>query len=396
MNAAALATYKSEITIELSDILEWWMTYMVDHENGGFYGKVDDGNLATPTAAKGLVLNSRILYTFSSAYLLNPKNEYLTIANRAFDYLTTYFLDEESGGFYWSVDFNGHRLDSKKQVYGQAFVIYALAEYIKITQNEKALVLAKNTFELLEQHSFDPIHTGYIEAFTRDWKVMKDLRLSDKDQNEKKSMNTHLHVVEAYSNLYSVWQNDKLKLTIRRLLSNFKDHIIDKEHHHLQLFFTETWDVKSTLVSFGHDIEAAWLLQESATIIADEKEIRTFKHIALQLTNAALKGLDKSGGLWNEFDYKTAHWSKEMHWWPQAEAMVGFLNAWQINGDQKFLFQSFASWSFIKNYLKSKNGEWHWGIHSDYTLMQGEDKAGFWKCPYHNGRACIEMIKRLK
>lgn len=396
MNSAALATYKSEVTNELSDTLKWWMTYMVDRENGGFYGKVNDDNLATPTAPKGLVLNSRILYTFSSAYLLNRKDEYLAIANSAFDYLTTYFLDEQNGGFYWSVDFNGQQLDSKKQIYGQAFVIYALAEYIKISQNEKALALAKNTFELLEQHSFDPIHTGYIEALTRDWKIIEDLRLSDKDQNEKKSMNTHLHVIEAYTNLYSIWQNDKLKLAIKGLLSNFKDHIIDKNSYHLQLFFTETWDVKSTLVSFGHDIEAAWLLQESATIIADEKEIKAFKQIALQLSKAALKGLDESDGLWHEFDYKTAQWSKEMHWWPQAEAMVGFLNAWQISGDQKFLFQSFKSWSFIKKHIKSEKGEWHWGIHSDYTLMQGEDKAGFWKCPYHNGRACMEIIKRLK
>ncbi|TKC55953.1 N-acyl-D-glucosamine 2-epimerase [Pedobacter hiemivivus] len=396
MNSTVLSTYKSEVTNELSAILKWWMTYTVDHENGGFYGKVDDDNLAAPTAPKGLVLNSRILYTFSSAYLLNRKEEYLAIANRAFDYLTAYFLDEENGGFYWSVDFNGHRLDDKKQVYGQAFIIYALAEYIKITPNERALVLAKNTFELLEQHSFDPINTGYVEALTKDWKAIEDFRLSDKDQNEKKSMNTHLHVIEAYANLYSVWKNEKLKLAIKSLLSNFKYHIIDKEHYHLQLFFTETWDVKSTLVSFGHDIEASWLLQEAATLIADEMEIKAFKHIALQLSNAALKGLDKSDGLLHEFDYKTAQWSKEMHWWPQAEAMVGFLNAWQINGDQKFLLQSFKSWSFIKNYLKSKNGEWHWGIYSDYTLMQGEDKAGFWKCPYHNGRACIEIIKRLK
>lgn len=395
MDTAALATYKAELSAELSDILNWWMTYTIDPENGGFYGKVNHDNLPDNKAVKGLVLNARILYTFSSAYLLTGKNEYLTIAHRAFNYLTTYFLDEEYGGFYWSVDFQGNRLEGKKQVYGQVFVIYALAEYIKITGNEKALISARNTFKLLEQYSFDPINTGYTEALGRDWKELEDLRLSDKDQNEKKSMNTHLHVIEAYTNLYAVWPDDQLKLAVKRLLSNFKNNIMDQYSGHLHLFFSETWTVKSTLFSFGHDIEAAWLLQESAAITGEEEEIETFKNIAVQLSEAALQGLAKNDGLWHELNYKTGRWLKEFHWWPQAEAMVGFFNAWQNTGDDKFLVQSIRSWSFVKNQFKSEKGEWCWGIHEDGTLMREEDKAGFWKCPYHNGRACIEIIKRL-
>jgi mannobiose 2-epimerase len=396
MNLALLATFAKEVETELDELLQWWMTYTVDEENGGFYGKIDTDNVSTPQAPKGLVLNTRILYTFSSAYQLTKKADYLSIANRSFDYLNKYFLDTKNGGFYWSVDYTGALLDGKKQIYGQAFAMYALAEYYKITANTKALALAKGTFALMEKYSFDPVYFGYLEAFSIDWKLKEDLRLSDKDQNEQKSMNTHLHVVEAYANLYTVWPDETLKVAINGLLTNFKQHIIDQKTNHLHLFFTAKWEVKSTVTSFGHDIEAAWLLQEAAESIEDEAEIAAFKTIAVQLSDATEKGLAKNGGLWYEYDTATQHWIKEMHWWLQAEAMVGFFNAFQLSGDEKYLQHSLHSWEFIKNYLKDKkNGEWYWGINEDYSLLQGEDKAGFWKCPYHNGRACLEIMKRI-
>ncbi|MFD0939705.1 AGE family epimerase/isomerase [Pedobacter boryungensis] len=397
MNLPILTTFAKEVEHELHELLQWWIIYTVDEENGGFYGKIDNYNVSIPHAPKSLVLNTRILYTFSSAYLSTKESAYLSMANRAFEYLNTHFLDTKNGGFYWSVTYTGEQLDGKKQIYGQAFAIYALVEYYKITANTKALSLAQGTFALIEKYSFDPIYLGYLEAFSIEWKSQEDLRLSDKDQNEQKSMNTHLHVIEAYANLYTVWPNDTLKAAISKLLANFKQHIIDQKTHHLHLFFTANWEVKSTITSFGHDIEAAWLLQEAAESIADETEIEIVKTIALQLSEATEKGLAKNGGLWYEYDTATQHWIKEMHWWPQAEAMVGFFNAFQLNGDEKYLKHSLQSWEFIKNYLKDiKNGEWYWGINDDYSLLQGEDKAGFWKCPYHNGRACLEIMKRIK
>jgi mannobiose 2-epimerase len=389
-------TLKTECQQELDELLNWWITFSQDKKNGGFYGKIDNQNRSDVHAVKGLVLNARILYTFSSAYLINKKAAFLEIADRAYHYLTTYFFDEKNGGFYWSVAADGSRLDGKKQVYGQAFVIYALSEYYKINANSGALDLAKSTFRFLEAHSFDHINLGYIEALSEDWKPTNELRLSAKDQNEKKSMNTHLHLIEAYGNLYTVWPDEKLKKAIEQLLSNFKDHIIHPITSHLRLFFTETWEVKATEISFGHDIEAAWLLQEVAIQLNDENEISYFKALALKMAKATAKGLAKNGGLYYEFDPKSNHWTKEFHWWPQAEALVGFLNAYEISGDQLFLQQALDVWAFIKKHLKDlKNGEWFWGTNDDYTLMQGEDKAGFWKCPYHNGRACLEVIKRF-
>lgn len=395
-NLIILKNFKSEVEKELNSILSWWIKYALDKENGGFYGKINNDNCVDTKAEKGLVLNARMLFTFSSAYLQNSKIEYLKIADVAFMYLVDYFQDKENGGFYWSVDFKGKVLDHKKQIYGQAFTIYALSEYYKISQNRDVLELAKSCFLLIQKHSFDALNHGYIEAFTIDWKEITDNRLSTKDQNEKKSMNTHLHLIEAYANLFSVWPDDQLKHAIKKLLNNFKEHIIDKGTNHLHLFFTETWEVKSTVFSFGHDIEAAWLLLEAAEVINDNKEIETFKKIALEITEAAISGLNERGGLWNEFDSETVEWDKEMHWWPQAEAMVGFYNAWQLSNKEDYLSHSLKSWTFIKDHLIDyQNGEWFWGLHSDYLPMHEKEKAGFWKCPYHNSRACLEIIKRI-
>jgi mannobiose 2-epimerase len=398
----ALETLKNELQTELDSILNWWAKYARDETYDGFYGKIDNSNTVIDESPKGLVLNARILYTFSSAYLLNNRASDLAMATRAYEYLIDYFLDLKEGGFYWSVNSDGSKLADKKQVYGQAFVIYALSEYFRASGNGNALAIAKSTFVLLEKYSFDAKHMGYIEALTADWHAMEDLRLSDKDQNDKKSMNTHLHIIEAYANLYLVWPDPKLKTAVKQLLANFKEHIIDSKTHHLHLFFDEQWKVKSTAISYGHDIEAAWLLQEASESIADENEILTFKAIALQIASATQKGLASNGGLLYEYDPASAHLSNQFHWWPQAEAMVGFYNAYQINGKEKYLNYTLNCWSFIKNHIKDQqNGEWFWGVESktadvEHLVPINEDKAGFWKCPYHNGRACMELIRRIQ
>ncbi|MES1226907.1 MAG: AGE family epimerase/isomerase, partial [Bacteroidota bacterium] len=211
-----------------------------------------------------------------------------------------------------------------------------------------------------------------------------------------KTMNTHLHILEAYSNLYRILREEKLRLKIKDLLQNFSDYIIDKETSHLILFFDENWMQKSTIISYGHDIEASWLLQEAAEIINDEELIALTKQIAVKMASAAKQGIDKDGGLWYEYEPSENHLIKEKHWWPQAEAMVGFFNAWQVSGKNEYLQLSLRNWDFTKKYIIDKqSGEWIWGINEDYSAMKEQDKVGIWKCPYHNSRACIEIIKRI-
>jgi cellobiose epimerase len=392
---ALLLSFKTEVEEELQQILSWWMHNMPDTQHGGFHASIDNDNAIDISAAKGIVLNSRILWTFSAAHRFYSKPEYLQVARRAYDYIIQHFIDKEFGGVYWSVDLQGHMHDGRKQVYGQAFCIYGMVEYYKSSRDDHALQLAKDIYQYIEKYSIDKDNDGYIEAFTREWTVIDDLRLSEKDDNEKKSMNTHLHIIEAYASLYTVWPDQMLREQIAGLLNLFDRYIINKDTNHLNLFMDENWQVRSTLVSFGHDIEAAWLLLECAEIAGYKLYIEHYKELSIKLAAAATEGLDDDGGLWYEYDPVNDHWIREKHSWPQAEAMVGFFGAWQLSGSEEYLRFAAGSWHFIKTQLKDEtNGEWFWGITQSGKQM-AKEKAGFWKCPYHGVRACMEISRRV-
>jgi mannobiose 2-epimerase len=391
-----LTIFKKELQDELKNILTWWAMFTPDNVNGGFYGKIDNDNQITKEAPKGSVLNARILCSFSAAYNHRPEPGYLEMAERAYQYITDHFIDNEQGGVYWSVDYKGKPLDPKKQVYAISFTIYALSEYYRASKTEAAKQKAIDLFYLLVEKAYDPVKTGYFEAFTKDWKPIEDLRLSAKDANEKKTMNTHLHVLEGYTNLFRIWPDKALGEHISSLLNNFFDHFIGKETGHLVLFFDEDWNQKGHLVSYGHDIEATWLLLEAAEAIGDKESIKKIEEITIAMADAVITGLDTDGGLWYEYEPAEDHLVKEKHWWVQAEAMIGFFNAWQISNDEKYLNIALKNWAFIKDkILDRQNGEWFWGIDESDEVMQGEDKAGIWKCPYHNSRACLEVMGKI-
>ena len=381
---------------ELDRILAYWSTYAPDEQCGGFHGQITEENEVVASAPKGAVLNARILWTFSAAYRHQPKPELLALATRAYEYLTRHFLDREHGGVFWSVDYLGQPLDTKKQMYALAFAVYGLSEYYAASGHAPALAQAQALFRCIETHSFDSVYGGYFEALARDWTPLDDLRLSAKDANEKKTMNTHLHVLEAYTNLYRQWPDTHLRAQIQGLLEVFLAHIINPATQHLHLFLDERWTPKSTAISFGHDIEAAWLLLEAAEAIGDEDGIDRFRQVAVDMAAAAAEGLDSTGGLRYEFDPATPHWNHEKHWWVQAEALIGFLNAYHLSGEKRFYGQFLGVWAFTQQHiLDHARGEWHWGVTETLGLMTGEDKAGFWKCPYHNARACLEILGRL-
>lgn len=395
VNTAQLSRYRQETAAELQVILSWWSRFMPDEIHGGFFGSVNNDNEPDRHAPKGLVLNSRILWAFSAGYLFSGDIPYLTMASRAFHYIQSYFTDKEYGGLYWSVTATGQPADTRKQIYGLAFCIYGMSAYYKATQIPEALSFAIELFHCIEQHSPDKINNGYTEAFARDWSLSGDMRLSEKDDNESKTMNTHLHIVEAYASLYEVWKDEQLRNRINNLLWLCDRHFINKQTGHLHLFFDDNWQLKSTLQSYGHDIEAAWLLLQCAEAGGDTGLIQQFSSLAIQMTDAAAEAQDADGGLWYEYDPVKKQLIKEKHAWPQAEAMIGFFNAWQLSGHEKYLQFSLRSWQFIKEQIKDKEkGEWFWGVKEDYGVMPKE-KAGFWKCPYHSSRACIEINRRI-
>ena len=387
---------KSELTAELDSILNYWSKRTIDDQNGGFVGQIDFNDHLIANAEKGSVLNARILWTFSASYKTTKNENHKLLAERAFEFLVAYFYDTKFGGLFWSINEDKTPKDTKNQIYALAFAIYGLSEYYSISQEEKALEIAKNLYHKIQEHSYDPVNKGYFEAFTRDWQPIEDLRLSEKDANEKKTMNTHLHIIEGYANLYKVWKDDKLLADIVELLETIEKYFINTKTGHLRLFFDENWKEKPDVISYGHDIEAAWLLLQCAEISGNEKLIAKYKKHAIQIAEATKKGLDSDGGLWYEYDPEKKELIAEKHWWPQAEALIGFYNAYQLTGKEEYLDIVFKNWSFIKKHiLDKKNGEWFWGVYDDYYTIK-KDKAGFWKCPYHNGRACLELINRIK
>lgn len=390
---------KQEIHDELTrNILPFWMNRMVDEKNGGFFGQINGKNKLIANAPKGGILNARILWTFSSAALYFNNSDYLKIAERAKNYIFEQFFDAEYGGTYWMLHADGTPANTKKQIYSQAFFIYALTEYYRLSGKKKYLKKAIELFQLIEKHSFDNENNGYFEAYSRNWELLDDLRLSEKDANEKKTMNTHLHILEAYTNLYKVWRNRKLKKQLKNLIEIFLTKIINSEIHHFDLFFDENWNRKSSIISYGHDIECAWLLEEAAKELKDKDLLSQVFKETLLVTEAVSEGISTSGGLINKKNYQTGHIvDHNFEWWAQAEAMVGFFNAFQHTQNEEYALRTASFWKFIKdNIIDYKGGEWFWSVSKTGIKNTKDDKAGFWKCPYHTSRMCLEMIQRIE
>jgi len=393
----ALQVFLKELNVELTEvILPYWMTKMIDHENGGFYGRIDGRNNIHVNAAKGSVLNARILWTFSAAYNYYLDPQYLPVANRAFKYCTENFINKQNQGVYWLLDCYGKPLETKNQIYAIGFMLYGISEYFLATENDNAYIYCKQLFESIEKYSFDPQFNGYFEAFDQNWTMLEDLRLSEKDANEKKTMNTHLHILEAYTNLNRVCQNETLQQQLINLINVFIEKIIDKETFHFRLFFDTDWSSKDNEISFGHDIEGSWLLQEAAEVTGDKDLISKTRKLAVQMVDAVLmSGFDQDGGLFYEVK-PGGEMDSDKHWWPQAEAMVGLVNAFQVSQDSKYLNQALKVWHFIKEkIIDGTDNEWHFKVDKKGVPYLDEDKAGVWKCPYHNSRACLEILKRL-
>jgi mannobiose 2-epimerase len=378
-------------------ILNFWRNKAVDNISGGFFGEISNSGEVVDNADKGLVLNARILWTFSSAYQYTNNALDKDLAERAFTYLTTHFYDSTYDGYYWTVTNDGNPLDTRKQIYALAFVMYGMSEFFKISKNEEAKNRAIELFKLIEKHSFDKEQNGYFEAYNQDWGEIDDMRLSSKDMNEKKTMNTHLHVLEAYANLYTIWPDALLGKQLRNLIHIFLDKIISPDDNHLNLFFDEKWHLKSSAISYGHDIEAGWLVHESALILQDKELITKVEERVPPITDAALKGLHPTGGLLHEGDREGKHLDHEFEWWPQAEALVALVNNYEITKNERYLDIAVKISEFISKYFFDvDNGEWFYRVDLEGKPILSYPKAGMWKCPYHNGRACLELISRLK
>jgi len=376
------------------NILPFWQG-MADKENGGFYGEADFYGKVNKAADKGCILNSRILWTFSAAYRIFADETYRTYAAHARDFLSSAFMDKEYGGLYWLVDNKGRPLNTRKQFYNIAFGIYALSEYYLAANDQSSLELALSLFDVMEKYGLDPSAGGYIEARAREWNDIDDFRLSSKELNCPKSMNTNLHVLEAYTNLTRACSLERVRKALKDVLRVTLDKIVNRDWR-FELFFDINWHSLSKDISYGHDIEGSWLLYEAALAIDNENLIAEVKQAALSIANVTLTAAvdHENGGLFSGRDEAGQVYAKK-EWWPQAEAVAGFYNAYELAGERKYLDAADGIWEYVKKHFADyAHGEWHNELSVDNAPDTSMPKAGFWKCPYHNARACFEIIRR--
>ena len=387
-----ISILEREVVADLKDnILPFWRR-MIDDENGGVYGQVTHDGCLKKEAAKGGIYISRILWTFARAYRLLGNVEYLKAAEAAYDFLLGKLWDPQYGGIYWSVDAAGNPLDAKKMFYVQAFAIYGLSEYFRVCGDEDALDRAKELYCLIEQHAHDLTYGGYFEGASRDWNTVEPMVLGEDEPPTHKSMNTHLHILEAYSNLLLVWDDDGLRENHRGVLQVMCENIVDSETHHFKLYFDAEWNSQNDHISYGHDIEGSWLLEEAAQILG-ESGVRP---LAIRMGEAVFnKGLDANGIVEWEGDASGVVDTKK-YWGALSEQVVGFFNLFEMTDDPRYLDITGACWDYIKaNLIDPEGGEWIWGRFEDGSPIP-KDKAGIWKGPYHNGRMGLELMERIE
>jgi len=405
-----LTNYLKVFTYELHDnILSYWMKYGVEKDEQGFYGAVNLNNEPVLSANKTSVLNARILWTFAAAAKKYRGTGYDEIAHKAFRVITEDFADKEHGGFYMELSSDNQVANDIKHTYAQAFVIYSLSKYYEFNPETEVMDKVQDFFYFLDKKTKDPEHIGYLESFTRNWKIYEENRMAD--NNEPKSMNTHLHILEAYAAVYKIWNDDLVKQRLTELLEIFIHNIIRKDGH-LGIFFSEEFsetDSSKAICSFGHDIEASWLIWEAAEILGVESITAKIKPLILKMADAVLRvGVDKDGGLFLESTRYGSHVRTNKHWWLQAENLVGFMNSFQLTGDPKYWDIVKLSWDFIdKHVIDHEGGEWFTKVNrlgKPYLIEPEDDPSPYyrndwkidpWKCPYHNGRAMIELTNRI-
>jgi mannobiose 2-epimerase len=404
---AALHALAASAEQELrGNILPFWLEHARDRARGGFHAFIGQDMVVRDDQPRGALLTARILWTFSAAYRRYQDPAYLEMARWAYRDLVDRFIDREHGGLFWTIASDGRPVDTHKQIYVQVFGIYGLSEYFRATGEQPALDQAVAIYLLVEQHASDPRHGGYYDSLNRAWQREQDAAANLLGAAPK-SQNSHIHILEGYTSLLRSWPDAGLRARQHALIELTLTRIINPRTHHLVLFMQDDWTPIGDEISYGHDIELSWLLVEAAEVLGDPALMARARAEAVAIAQAtAAEGIDVDGGVYNEGNlHGPTNTNKE--WWEQAESAVGFLNAYQISGDPRHFAQSVRSWQFIQDkFVDRVNGDWHNTLRRDGTpILSVTTRAGLtipsaklslWKCPYHNSRACLELIERLE
>ncbi len=372
------------------EILPFWKK-LEDTEWGGFYGLTDHEMQTDKDADKGVILHSRILWFFSNAYMTLSDREDLYYADRAFEFLSSKCVDKELGGVYWSVTRRGEPADTTKHTYNQAFAIYALSAYYQASGNRESLDLAYRIFDVIEHKCSDG--DGYLEAFDKSFRPTGNDKLSENGVEAGRTMNTLLHVMEAYTELYRVGKNSEVLTRLRRVLDILEKKVYNRRLRRLEVFFDLDMHSLIDLHSYGHDIEASWLLDRALEVMGDPMLRARLSPISAALAEHVFERAFLEEYLFNECE--NGRDDKAVIWWVQAEAMVGFANAYEKSRGREYLEAVEKLWGFVKEHvIDRRSGEWFYRLDETLTPDKSKELAGPWKCPYHNGRMCFELLRR--
>ena len=408
--AEFLSNLRERAVKGLTETLDFFIEYAKDPD-GGFYGAVGRDLIPVKPAIRSVVLNARLVWAFASAYRVLGEHKYLDAALHAFRYLKECFIDPEYGGAYWRVNADGTPIDERKVIYGQAFIIYSGAELYRacalcgdpeiMKLGCEARQMAIDVFGLCEEYALDKPNGGYFETFDRKWNRMTDSFNIPDPSIASKALNTHLHVIEAYTNLMRVWDDLGLRMKVGSLIDIMSYKLLDRETFHYKPYMTDDWQTAKKQVSFGHDIEAAWLLVEAAREFGDKTVIEDSKPTAVRIAASCREeGVDPgTGGMWSEYEAVTDEYDKKMIWWVQAEAVVGFFNAYELTGEQEYLDYTLGVWDYIDRSVIDREGgvfrEWLTDASQPADNSVNRYTVNEWKTPYHNGRMYMELIERI-
>lgn len=398
MNSKMQQIYDFALRDLTENLLPWWMKYTVDEEKGGFLGEVDNDNVPYPDADKFIVLNARLVWTFSAAYRVLGKPEYRMMADRAYTYFRDHFFDFENDGAHRNVDAWGKPVDSSRLVYGNAFAIYGLSEYFRATGCREALTLARRIVDSLEKHAYDREYKGYFETFTADWKHTPWVRGMNRVPSDEKTMNTHLHLLEAYTNLLRCEYTPFMQNKVREMLYFMVNRIVDRDIQHFYYYQDREWKPTSRVISFGHDIEGSWLMTEAAEVLGEEEAIRAVRDTCVQMARACFEeGLRPDGAMLTEKDVISGEPSRNLSWWEQNETVIGLTNLWQLTNDEKYLDGALRCVDFIdRHFIDHEKGGWFAILNEDGTKVLNDRKCAGFICPYHNTRMSLEIIERWR
>ncbi len=393
-----LKSWADELEEELLvNIVPFWVRHAFDEKSGGLSGGLthDGRRLDEP---RSTVLASRVLWTFASVARAYPEaNEARTAADRAFEVLSERHQDRRFGGFFWSVDGRGEPVDDRKHAYPHAFAVYGLAAYHRLCDKPSLVETAKGLYQLLQTHLRDSENGGYVEGCSRNWQALTDYRLSDKEPNVPKTMNTHLHVLEAWTELLRETGDPGLRQTHRSLMQILLDRMLDPAKGHFRQFFENDWTAVPSEVSYGHDIEAAWLLRRAAEVDGDPNLATATREVSVKIAERALRVALTPEGAFLYAGTPEVATNTNIEWWAQAEAIVGFLDAFEASGDERFLEAAHRVWRFVRRHVSDRvGGDWIKSQTRDLRLNPKSLRVGPWECPYHHARLCLEGVRRLR